>query len=318
MGSFLRDKNTQQIPSAIAIIAQPGGLIDDKAQKERIAVVKTQLKQIDCKKNWGNYKKIVAHAITIDGIHPNELNPLGENPLWLTLLYEKDSSDVDFARLLLEHGVNPNQFYLGYMPYLAYARTVTMAQLLFNHGAHYSVSKYGPTLLQRSVYLASLHASDNAVSEWYLSHDISPNEYEEGKTALHELVIICSSEARMPIRCAYSLMNAGGLLNLQIKNNSHWHSGYTVPQIIKRRLENLNHPDKKNVAEYILEMHKREIESLQQMRTVLIEHSNYRHSGLEVDLISFAIPRVLAQMIVNYYIYPESRYEELEAVPVPT
>lgn len=317
-GSFLPHKTQGQ--KAVAA-NPPGGLslshaAEDKKRKERVDAINLQLKELGGDFNRQARKEIITRAVMDEGIHPDALKDGDVNVLYDTLFanYQKDDSDFAFTRLLLENGADANASHKNLGPFLKNASTVRVAQLLFDYGAQNTVLKCGAELLQ--------HASsdyDSSLTQRYIDWGVNVNALHDGKTPLFSLVFYCDgyrSNFKDHHERLRVLMNAGALLSISINHDGHCRDGYTAPQSLKKSIEGQEIDLKKTTKEYI-EIPEKRLALLVQMRTILIEFSNYRHNGLEIDLISLEIPKVLAKLIVEYYIAQEPHYLKLEAMPTP-
>jgi hypothetical protein len=305
---------------ATTLVAPSGRLAianseNDKATKEKIDKTVKQLKE-SAHHEWKERREIIIHAVVDDGIHPDALiDPHGNTPLY-EALFERDMQDFDFARLLLSHGANLNRKSIASGLHLEKVKSVRMAQLLFDHGAHESVVNHGPRLLQ---YTVSRDNHQPELITWYVKHGADPNKYYEGSTPLYKAVFlhdgIPHKEAQMMERVAL-LMQAGALLRHVI--TIHWHKakGSTIPQVIKRELEEA-HRDWQNPNSALPEIPQKKIASLNAVRNIMIAFSQYRNKGLKADLLEVVSVPPLCDLIASYYIEAEPTYEELEAMPIP-
>lgn len=297
--------------SSTLVVAPPGGPAVpqtlSKDQKEKIDAVNKQLASLGGDHNRKKRKEIITRAVN-DGIHPDLLAYNG-SPLSQAVLF----NDFDDAQFLLQHDANPNGKCEGSKdPILEVAKTAAMAQLLFNHGGQITVAAHGPELLQHT---CSLYAPETALTKWYLDQGVDPNQYYDGKTPLLKLVFFGDTVplCKHYVERARMLMQAGALLSCEIKDQWHYYKGYTTPQLVKMNIE-VAQKELKESADKKLSQER--LVFLNQLRASLIQVSKFRHEQLQRYLIERLLPP-LSQIVVDYYIAREPRYEDLESVPYP-
>jgi len=282
-----------------------------KTKVLRAAEVNRQLKKLKIDDQGEARKKIIEHAITVRGVHPDKIKAgcgfVPDTLLAECVEFDTEKSDREYAAFLIKHGANVrvlHKFGNDRRPLIYFAKTVEMAQLLAHHGAHQDIRTWGPELLGDM----GKKEKDSALIPFFVSWGAKINRRaRDGSVPLMSLV----GESMLEVQRAQAFMEHGVLLDTKSAAEDT-QNGYTVPQYLKEELAAQNEKSKECVTGCCV----RHIQHLQSLRQMFIFEQNKRNINACKQILAFVIPVPDVCALVGIYGVPYVSYEELEAVSV--
>lgn len=196
---------------------------------------------------WQMRKDIIKEVV-LKGIHPDDIIPdihsRWERPALLEAIHKhttdtrgpdnkpKPGNELDFVQFLLQHKADHRSSLEYRYSILQKVKTIGMADLLIQHGAHEIFKDTQTDFGVASLIYAIKHTYKKSASPLvalYIKHGANVNGLFAGETPLMALLQV--STEREPLKTAYLLMQAGARLNIVSPKY-----GLTVPQKIKKLL----------------------------------------------------------------------------------